>query len=272
MAANPTQVWAACADLNNGGHSTRVKAWGTAWLQTVDCAKTGQLCTGGACVAAVCKPGTVACDGALAKSCNAAGTAWQESVCAAGSACDQGVCKQQVCAPNQTTCNADHTVVVCSGNGLNQSVAQDCKSQGKVCFDGACKTQTATCTPGSKQCQGGLLATCNPDGQTWAQAVCNDNSPCTTDSCAPGASACSFAAKYCNDGVGCTYDSCNPQTGACTATSDLALCNDGNLCTGDSCNATSGCAHSPVVCSDNNNCTADSCSPTAGCVHTTIAG
>ncbi|MCO4763354.1 MAG: SMP-30/gluconolactonase/LRE family protein [Myxococcales bacterium] len=96
-----------------------------------------------------------------------------------------------------------------------------------------------------------------------AVAQCNDDNPCTNDSCSAKA-GCIFAAKSsgssCSDGDACTLsDVC--LSGKCIG--KTKTCNDGKVCTIDSCNATSGsCLFSPskAACDDGNNCTlGDSC-------------
>jgi hypothetical protein len=78
----------------------------------------------------------------------------------------------------------------------------------------------------------------------------------------------------CNDNNPCTTDSCSNQ--ACTNTPNSLPCSDGNVCTlGDACSGGS-CAPGPVNdCNDFNPCTADSCSPGAGgdgCVNDDVTG
>jgi len=118
---------------------------------------------------------------------------------------------------------------------------------------------------------------------------CNDNNPCTLDSCLQ-TGAC-FHKPLCDDNNNCTVDTCN--NGVCTNTNDtdrcattdkcvvwwcdpvygclykvkgtkrdassLADCDDGDLCTLDSCNSATGCVNTPVTCNDGNVCTDDYC-------------
>jgi len=97
-----------------------------------------------------------------------------------------------------------------------------------------------------------------------AATRCNDNNPCTTDSCDPATGACVNTAKDCNDNDSCTTDSCNTTTGACVNT--LISCNDNDACTTDSCVA-GACINAPIVCDDDNACTVNSCDPLTGCVY-----
>jgi hypothetical protein len=128
-----------------------------------------------------------------------------------------------------------------------------------------------------------------------ADAQCNDNNDCTTDTCNTGTGACVFTNNtnpcsdgnactsndtcgggtcnagpptVCNDNNVCTTDTCNPSTG-CVFTNNTNPCNDGNACTnGDTCGGGTCNGGPPAVCNDNNVCTTDTCSPSTGCVFT----
>ena len=87
--------------------------------------------------------------------------------------------------------------------------------------------------------------------------VCDDNNPCTTDSCVPS-TGCLFApnANACDDGNACTAgDTCG--NGTCNAGAAV-VCNDFNACTTDSCSPATGCvfANNTNPCDDGNPCTA----------------
>ena len=95
--------------------------------------------------------------------------------------------------------------------------------------------------------------------------TCNDGNACTLlDVCSGG--ACKGGnALNCDDNNPCTTDSCDPKSG-CKALANTASCSDGNACTsGDVC-VGGACKGKAVVCNDNNPCTDDSCGPT-GCEH-----
>jgi YD repeat-containing protein len=71
----------------------------------------------------------------------------------------------------------------------------------------------------------------------------------------------------CDDNNPCTDDSCNPAIG-CTATNDdTNLCSDGNGCTNDHCSG-GACIGSAIDCDDDDPCTTDACNPLGQCVHT----
>ena len=104
---------------------------------------------------------------------------------------------------------------------------------------------------------------------------CDDNNPCTDESCGSDKGCVSTAnSKTCDDGDVCTgNDTC--KDGVCKGESAVAggknPCDDGNPCTTDSCTAATGCAHVATTanggappCDDGNPCTiGDVCSGTA---------
>ncbi len=74
---------------------------------------------------------------------------------------------------------------------------------------------------------------------------CDDDNPCTTDSCIVGSGLCEHInnSNACDDGNACTEgDACSG--GSCAAGSDLT-CDDQNSCTNDSCNTETGCVFTP---------------------------
>jgi hypothetical protein len=153
---------------------------------------------------------------------------------------------------------------------------------------------------------GDFLGPCANDCLLFA-SVCDDNDPCTVDTCKPDGTCAAPLPINCDDGNACTSDSCNPSTGdcvntpttgascndtngcttgnACNATGQCvgtpitgccaadADCNDNNACTTNTCNlATNTCSSTPRNCNDNDACTADSCLPSDGsCVHAPVS-
>ena len=146
-------------------------------------------------------------------------------------------------------------------------------------------TPGETCNGIDDDCDGAI----DEGGDT----LCDDNNPCTDDSC-NGSGGCSHVANAgsCDDDNPCTAaDTCGggscvgtPLTGtacddgnACTtndtcwggecASGPPHVCEDGNLCTDDSCDPATGCiVVGPRLCDDDNVCTDDSCDPATGCV------
>jgi len=104
---------------------------------------------------------------------------------------------------------------------------------------------------------------------------CNDDNPCTSDSCNKE-TGCAYTAladatpcnkaldpcavsgecqagecvgavgNKCDDGNPCTDDSCVPETGECKYEPNEAGCDDGKECTADSCEAETGCVNANV--------------------------
>ena len=100
-------------------------------------------------------------------------------------------------------------------------------------------------------------------GPCMADADCDDQDVCTSDSCDGG--ECVHAFVACDDGSVCTLDGCDPLAGCFVIPTD---CDDGDPCTADACSeATSLCLHAPTDCDDGDPCTADACAPGAGCTH-----
>jgi hypothetical protein len=188
------------------------------------------------------------------------------AACSDGNGCTQtDTCQSGTCVgANPVTCtaiDACHVAGVCNpGTG---ACSNPNAPNGTPCTDGNGCTQTDTC-------QVGVCVGSNPLG-------CNDNDPCTTDSCNPGTGACVHPnapdGTSCSDQNVCTQSDscqsgactgnpvvctpsdachvagvCNPETGSCSNpnAADGVSCNDQNPTTcGDVC--TSGaCAGSPV--------------------------
>ncbi len=99
-------------------------------------------------------------------------------------------------------------------------------------------------------------------------AECSDGDPCTqSDECQSG--VCKGFAVTCDDNNPCTSDSCDPQ-GDCQNDPTPGACDDGDDCTlGDACVQGSCVAGIAVNCADNNPCTDDSCDPSGGCLNET---
>lgn len=214
-------------------------------------------CTGGvATQEATCGGGTT-CPAATTASCspnpcNAAGTGCQ-GVCTVDTDCNIGT--PAYCDTLTGTCIAKKGLgSTCSRNGM-------CSND--QCVDGVCCA--STCGGGNPNdcvvCNA-TPGTCTPlDGVT-----CSDGDACTQgDSCVSG--ACFGVAKLCDDNNPCTADSCDPVSG-CTHTPVTGTpCNDGNACTTvDTCQAGTCVGSSPLPCDDGIFCNGtETCSPTLGC-------
>jgi len=193
-----------------------------------------------------------------------------------------------VCTPGTPrNCNDNNvcTLDACDAAGNCTHVNQD----NITCDDANACTLNDRCIDGT--CRGA------------AEAVCNDNNPCTTDSCSPTTGCVNSPVAVgttCSDGNPCTSaDTCKLQGGVLTCSGNTLNCDDGNACTADFCGGTGTCQHTnltgscsdnnacttgdtctngycvggpPATCNDNNSCTADTCNPAgdpaAPCVFT----
>ncbi len=119
---------------------------------------------------------------------------------------------------------------------------------------------------------------------------CNDNNPCTYDTChkdvgcinIPNTDPCDdgnactqsdvcttgycFGTPVnCNDDNPCTDDSCDPVLG-CVYTNNTAMCDDGNACTANDVCSDGVCGGEAITCNDGNVCTTDTCNSASGCL------
>jgi len=127
---------------------------------------------------------------------------------------------------------------------------------------------------------------CEGTGQSCC--TCNDNDPCTVDTCAvTNAAQCIFTPIDCDDNNACTTDSCTDAVCSnvpivCTTGSNACYtctdgqcapvansCDDNNPCTVDSCDPVKGCSN-VQNCDDGNDCTVDTCQTGVGCQHAPI--
>jgi hypothetical protein len=215
-----------------------------------------------------------------------------------GNACN-GTLYCDKSTPGAFKCSVDaKSIVVCdtSVNGPCQTV--DCDTTKGTCVltkkqnnlpcdaDGSVCTKNDTCQDG--KCAAGLVQNCD------------DQNPCTDDSCDPKSgcvnkantspcdadgNACTQGdvcasgtcvpgkTKACDDLEPCTKDTCDTTTAECKYAPLTQSCTDGNACTtGDACgndaNAKYTCIPGKAVsCDDGNSCTADSCDAVKGCAH-----
>jgi hypothetical protein len=143
-------------------------------------------------------------------------------VCGTGADCDDGnPCTDNVCSSG-----------ICAYPAGNEGGSCD---DGNVCS-------------GTETCQGGACVSSGP-------LSCNDNNPCTTDSCAPQG--------------GCRYTLVSD----CQACTSSGTCSDGNPCNGTETCVSGRCrTGTPISCNDGNACTLDSCNAQTGCAYSTIGG
>lgn len=224
------------------------------------CNADSNLCTvGDACALSACKAGPAkdcndknactndSCTKATGNCVNDAG-ALQFQPCNDGNACTTGdVCLAGTCTPQgNKNCNDFN---VCTDNACDP--VKDCVFTANVL---PCNADNNACTVGDTCAASVCVA--------GAAKVCNDNLPCTQDSCSTQSGNCSFQSGPL-DGKSCDFDQsvctvndfCN--NGLCNA-GPKVNCGDGNVCTDDTCDAVKGCQHGANTAgcnADNNACT-----------------
>jgi hypothetical protein len=180
-------------------------------------------------------------------------------------------------------------------------VFDQCHVAGCDVATGKCSVSNAKngtpCDSGSACVEG---ASCKSGVCSGTQKVCNDDNPCTLDSCdlAIGCTA-TFVAKVCDDEDPCTLEDvckdgtcagtlrdckeaetecatafCNPSGGNCNlkAKEKGTPCDDGNPCTKDATCDGNQCK-GKNACDDGDPCTSDACAQSgSGCVHLLLQG
>jgi hypothetical protein len=98
------------------------------------------------------------------------------------------------------------------------------------------------------------------------------NNQCFVSICVRG--GCQPQVFLCNDNNPCTNDTClSPSLGCGHTNSDGGACSDNNPCTAnDVCSSGACVGGPPASCDDGNLCTVDSCDPAVGCVHAPLQG
>ena len=272
----------------------------------------GDSCVSGACVSGAtpdcddgnpcttdnCAAGQGCVNTANSLPCNDAnactlGDVCSDKVCTSGEALpcdDDNVCTADACDP-ATGCTTLNLITPCD-DGNACSLGDNCASglcvagaikscdDGNPCTSDACDADSGceytnlatvacddgdTCSTGD-YCQGGV---CNPGNDV----SCDDNNPCTTESCNPVLGCQNINnTNACDDGNECTsVDACNGGTCVGQGTN---TCDDGIPCTTDSCSDTEGCIHAPAdtLCDDGNSCTINTCVASVGCSTNNTAG
>ena len=156
--------------------------------------------------------------------------------CTTGS-CQAGSCQQEVhggqaCTPpNPCVVNATCTDAgTCLGSWNTEDASCACTVDAD-CDDSLGCTEDI-CTPGTGACSfNPLPGTCLIGGQCYFAKDTPAGNGCL--SCSPDASATQWTPKICNDENPCTADSCDPVAGCVAQPDDAASCDDGNPCSDD---------------------------------------
>lgn len=255
----------------------------TAACSDGDACTTGDVCQAGACkpgAPVTCNDSNSCTDDSCDKVKGCTFTNNDTNSCTDNSLCTSGDhCKAGLCVTSPVTCPDDGnvcTTAVCvpatgCGQTFNTLACDDANlcTTGDVCAAGVCAGTPKSCDD-ANVCTSDL---CNPSTGACMSApntaACDDGNQCTVaDTCAAGACT-GGTARVCNDNNPCTDDSCSPTTGCVFTPNNANPCSDGSLCTtGDHC-AQGSCVSTPVVCPDDSNvCTTASCSPATGCGQT----
>jgi hypothetical protein len=246
-----------------------------------DACTIGDSCANGICtpgIAANCNDGNPCTDDACDEDTGCTHAPNQapcddDNACTTGDTCAGGGCA----AGDAVVCDDDNvcTTDSCdSQNGCFFVPAPGACDDGNACTVGD-SCQDGKCVPaGSLNCDDGDV--CTNDSCDLVQgcvhllnaAPCDDSDICTTgDHCHLG-ECISSGELTCNDNNPCTDDSCNANSG-CQFVANSAACDDGNACTvTDACVGGACKGSGALFCDDDNLCTNDVCDPAAGCVFT----
>ncbi len=253
---------------------------------TDPCLETACEPASGACVSAVL-PGAICTDG---DPCTAGDTCGDDGVCEGSplDCSDGNPCTLDTCGEATGVCIHDATAVdgtlcqdgdACTTGDACQVGA--CVGQPKICDDGdactadSCDPATGVCATAASSgipCDDGNACT---EGDTCLFGVCagkkldcEDDDPCTADSCdvLTGCAHALTKAAPCDDLDACTGPDVCADDGSCGGAA--LACDDGLPCTVDTCDSASGCVNLPedAACDDGSPCTVGACDPTTGCV------
>ncbi len=154
----------------------------------------------------------------------------------------------------------------CNGIEVCDTVEGCVGGDAPECGDGAWHIQCGEeCDDGNLISGDGCDASCGKEPELCGQGQCEDDNPCTADSCVDGLCEYNPVVAACDDGDVCTLgDTC--QQGACFG-GDPASCEDGLACTQDICDALEGCVHNPVdsLCESGGPCVETFCEAGVGC-------
>ena len=240
---------------------------------------------------------------------------------------EDDLCVDGACAGTQISCDDGNpcTFDLCEdGECIHTNMDGPCDdgdvcTQTDLCVDGVCvggdpqdcddgnACTTDVCDP-ADGCQNKFLDGPCEDGDVCTEGdwcvdgacqpgdpvSCDDENPCTADSCVPGdgclnepldgidcdtgdmcltggvcaGGTCVEQVVDCDDGDPCTKDSCASDSGCYTQPASGDACEDGDACTtSDICQNGVCIGGPPLNCDDALVCTQDSCAPDSGCVN-----
>ena len=200
------------------------------------------------------------------------GSCDDNNACTVGDSCQGTLCvpgKAKVCTDGNG-CTAD-SCDPSSGSCVFSAAGSDglvCKSGPGACGPAVCKAG-ACAALSQTPCLDSNLCTddaCVPDvgcSHTPNNAPCSDGNVCTTPDVCTGGACKAGGPRNCDDNNPCTKDSCVPSLGTATGCQHIPLlagnCDDGDLCTeADHCDK-GACVGSKKDCGDDEECTLDLC-------------
>jgi MYXO-CTERM domain-containing protein len=187
--------------------------------------------------------------------------------CAAGTALDCN--DNNPCTAD--SCSAVNGCINTKQNGTSCADANKCNGA-EMCVTGSCTAGTPLNCDDNNPC---TADSCDPAGGCMHSAVsagtkCDDGNVCNGISTCVGTVCSAGTALSCDDGNVCTDDSCVPATG-CKFVNNVVDCSDNDLCTtNDKCSAGSCKGGAVPNCDDNEACTSDSCDSAKGCQHAAV--
>ena len=184
-------------------------------------------------------------------------------------------CNEEIDEEAQCNDGIDCTTDLCLGNeGCKHQPADSACEDANVCTTQTC-SPLAGCVyqPLAGPCEDGNFCTngdaCKNGSCVGGEVVsCDDNNPCTDDSCLPD-SGCLHTpntATCQDDGNPCTTSLCNNGTCTYPATDEGKKCDDGDPCSQNTTCTQGVCGNGQTMdCDDSNPCTDDLCAPQTGC-------
>jgi formylglycine-generating enzyme required for sulfatase activity len=208
------------------------------------------------------------------------------NVCTEGDKCSaEGVCvgDQNVDCDDDEPCTNDYCdeAAGCVNEPLqsDDQQPQDCDGSfctlGDQCVEGECQAGDVKSCDDDNECtnndcdsnSGSCLNSPLSDVACDDGNFCTDGDECVAGECVPG------EMLECEDNNPCTTDSCNPKSGCMFApVTEPTPCDDTNACTKDDQCAGPKCQGTAKVCEDDNPCTDNQCSPEEGCYFSPASG
>ena len=169
-------------------------------FQREEVCNVGERCEDAACVAAVCRPGALRCDGAQTLERCFDGSAWVREPCGEGLYCNpqegpEGLpeCLERRCVPGSLLCTDARSLQRCENDGVRLSLEAQCDG-GETCRDGACVPPL--CVAGTFRCTELGRERCTADGNSFAPLPCAGGERCVDGLCVQ--EVCTPGERFCD--------------------------------------------------------------------------